>query len=408
MSIELHNRLSSINDIPNYDAKPAYSVIKKATYKEHGLIRILSGHEAHHVINFKDVKKILVDKTCVRGPSNAEGGPSILPTLTPKDLLLNLDFPDHSRLKQFVSKDYSRSGLSWLKLYIDEMTHICVDNMLTSGSRDLFKDVLDKVSISANCKLLGIDINDITYFRGLAKTVQISDKQDVDGLTQQFILLYEYLMEHVKGTRTHADDGLIHKFINNRNKSTPPLNDDEIVSILLGSLLGGDQNTLTIMSKVLYAALSLPDIWDDIVKHPALREPYIEELLRLTNLGNSSTFPRIATQDVEISTGIIPAGATIYADVFMANRDPSAFNDPLTINPIRTGPAHLQFGYGMHQCMGRELAKMEVSVVLDVLAQRLPNMRLKEGLEKIDWSEGIILRRPDNLPISINPRHGEH
>jgi cytochrome P450 len=408
MSIELHNRLSSINDIPNYDAKPAYSVIKKATYKEHGLIRILSGHEAHHIINFQDVKKILVDKTCVRGPSNAEGGPSILPTLTPKDLLLNLDFPDHSRLKQFVSKDYSRSGLSWLKQYIDEMTHICVDNMLTSGSRDLFIDVLDKVSINTNCKLLGIDIDDITYFRSLAKTVQISDKQDVDGLTQQFTHLYEYLMEHVKGTRTHADDGLIHKFINNRNKSTPPLNDDEIVSILLGSLLGGDQNTLTIMSKVLYAALSLPDIWDDIVKQPALREPYIEELLRLTNLGNSSTFPRIATQDVEISTGIIPAGATIYADVFMANRDPSAFKDPLTINPNRTGPAHLQFGYGMHQCMGRELAKMEVSAVLDVLAQRLPNMRLKEGLEKIDWSEGIILRRPDNLPISINPRHGEH
>jgi len=408
MNIELHNKLSSIDEIPNYDAKPAYSVIKKATYKQHGLIRILSGHKTHHVINFQDVKKILVDKSCIRGPSNTEGGPSILPTLTPKDLLLNLDFPDHSRMKQFVSKDYSRSGLSWLKLYIDEITNICIDEMLTHGSKDLFKDVLDKVSVSANCKLLGIDTDDIAYFRSLAKTVQISDKHDVDNLTQQFTLLYEYLMEHVTGARTHTDDGLIQKFINNRNKSTPALNDDEIVSILLGSLLGGDQNTLTIMTKVLYAALSLPDIWNEIVHHPELREPYIEELLRLTNLGNSSTFPRIATTDVEISTGIIPAGATIYADVFMANRDPSAFTDPLIINPNRTGPTHLQFGYGMHQCMGRELAKMEVSVVLDVLAQRLPNMRLKEGLEKIDWSEGIILRRPDNLPISINPRHGEH
>lgn len=405
MSIALHNKLSSIDEIPNYDARPAYSVIKKATYTDHGLIRILSGHETHHVINFKDVKKILVDKTCVRGPSNTEGGPSILPTLTPKDLLLNLDFPDHSRMKQFITRDYSRSGLSWLKLYIEEMTHICVDEMLTSGKRDLFIDVLDKVSVTVNCKLLGIDTDDIAYFRSLAKTVQISDKNDVDNLTQQFTLLYEYLMEHVTGVRSHDDEGLIQKFLNNRDKSTPPLNDDELVSILLGSLLGGDQNTLTLMTKILYAALSLPNIWDDIVKHPELREPYIEELLRLTNLGNSSTFPRIATEDVEISSGIIPAGSVIYADVFTANRDPNVFKDPLSINPNRTGPAHLQFGYGMHQCMGRELAKMEVGVVLDVLAQRLPKMKLIKGDKQINWSEGIILRRPDNLPISINSKH---
>lgn len=405
MSIALHNKLSSIDEIPNYDAKPAYSVIKKATYKNHGLIRILSGHETHHVINYQDVKKILVDKTCIRGPSNAVGGPSILPTLTPKDLLLNLDFPDHSRLKQFVSKDYSRSGLNWLKLYIDEITNICIDDMITSGSNDLFVDVLDKVSVTANCKLLGINTDDIAYFRGLAKTVQLSDKNDVDNLVQQFTALYEYLMDHVKGSRDHAEDGLIQKFINDRDKSTPRLNDDEIVSILLGSLLGGDQNTLTLMTKVLYAALYLPEIWDNFVSNPALREAYIEELLRLTNLGNTSTFPRIATQDVLLSSGVIPAGSVIYADVFMANRDPSAFQDPLTINPNRNGNAHLQFGYGMHHCMGRELAKMEVGVVLDVLAQRLPKMKLIKGDKQINWSEGIILRRPDNLPISINSKH---
>ncbi|MEP2592067.1 MAG: cytochrome P450, partial [Kangiellaceae bacterium] len=111
--------------------------------------------------------------------------------------------------------------------------HICVDEMLTSGKRDLFIDVLDKVSVTVNCKLLGIDTDDIAYFRSLAKTVQISDKNDVDNLTQQFTLLYEYLMEHVTGVRSHDDEGLIQKFLNNRNKSTPPLNDDELVSILL-------------------------------------------------------------------------------------------------------------------------------------------------------------------------------
>ncbi|MEL0638760.1 cytochrome P450 [Marinomonas sp. TI.3.20] len=402
MSTELLKRSNSIDTIPNYDATPVYEVLKKATYEEHGMIRILSGHETHHVINFHDVKRILVDKTCVRGPSNTVGGPSILPTLTPKDLLLNLDFPDHSRLKQFVSKDYSRSGLSWLKIYIDEITNICVDTMLTTGSRDLFIDVLDKVSVTANCKLLGIHTDDIAYFRGLAKTVQIADKSDVDELVKQFYALYDYLMDHVKGKRSHTSEGLIHKFIAERAKSASPLNDDEIVSILLGSLLGGDQNTLTVMTKVLYAALYHRDIWLDMVKSPNSRAAYIDELLRLTNLGNASTFPRIAKTDIEISSGVIPAGSVIYADVFLANRDPHVFSDPLEINPNRVGPAHLQFGYGMHHCMGRELAMMEISTVIDVLTERLPRMRLKPGVESIDWSDGIILRCPDQLPIKIN------
>lgn len=402
MYTEVQNKFNRIDDVPNYDAQPTYEVLKKATYNEHGFIRILSGHEAHHVINYQDVKKILINKTCVRGPSNTEGGPSILPTLTPKELLLNLDFPDHSRLKQFVSKDYSRSGLNWLNVYIEEITNTYVDTMLTIGTNDLFIEVLDKVSVRVNCKLLGINPDDISYFRSLAKTVQIADKNDVDELINQFYALYNYLMEHVKGERIHTDEGLIQKFINNRNKATPPLNDDEIVSILLGSLLGGDQNTLTVMSKVLYAALYHHNIWEDMVSYPSKRDAYIVELLRLTNLGNASSFPRIATTNVEISSGIIPAGSVIYADVYLANRDPSIFPTPLEINPTRIGAPHLQFGYGMHNCMGRELAMLEIRTVIDVLTHRLPEMRLKQGVANVDWSEGIILRRPNQLPITIN------
>lgn len=68
---------------------------------------------------------------------------------------------------------------------------------------------------------------------------------------------------------------------------------------------------------------------------------------------------------------------------------------------FQTG-AHLQFGYGMHHCMGRELAMMEIRTILDVLAERLPNMELQQSMGNVDWSEGIILRRPDQLLINID------
>lgn len=401
MSIELKEKIGRIDDIHNYDPVPAYKVIEQATYTKHGKIKILSGHEAYHIINFSDVKRVLGDKGCIRGPSNMVGGPSILPTLTPKDLLLNLDFPHHARLKMFVSKDYSRNGLKWLARYIEFITNEFIDSMLSGSKMDLFSEVLDNVSVYTNCKLLGIDVEDRHYFRSLAKTVQLSDKNDVEDLTSKFNDLYQYLMDHVNGNRTRKQYGLIDKFIETGKEASPPLNNEEIVALLLGSLLGGDQNTLTVMTKITYAAISIPRIWSDLTSNPELRDKYIEEFLRLTNLGNASTFPRIANHDITISSGLIPKGSVIYADVFLANRDPSVFVNPLEINPYRDSVRHLQFGYGMHNCMGQELARIEIRTVIDVLVSRLPKMRLKGDCTSLDWSEGIILRRPDSLPITV-------
>src|SRR5471030_72567 len=140
----------SIKDIPNYDCVPGYEVITNASYKKSGRIKLLSGHEAYHVINYHDVKKILTNASCIRSPSNSPGGASILPTLTPKDLLLNLDFPDHGRMKRFVAKDYSTSGLSWLKEYIKHATEDLIKNKSISGKFDLYKDILDPLAIEIN------------------------------------------------------------------------------------------------------------------------------------------------------------------------------------------------------------------------------------------------------------------
>lgn len=124
-------------------------------------------------------------------------------------------------------------------------------------------------------------------------------------------------------------------------------------------------------------------------------------MLRLTILGNTSAFPRICTEDLHLWSGYIPAGSAIYPDVFLANRDQNAYENPLMINPFRTGPKHLQFGYGMHHCMGRELAKIEICFAVRVIMKMLPNLRFINGIEllNIPWNEGIILRRPKSLPV---------
>ncbi|WP_127960415.1 cytochrome P450 [Serratia microhaemolytica] len=392
----------SVTDIPHYDGKPCYEILEQSTYQRTGKIKLLSGHEAWHVINYHDVKKVLASNSCLREPSNLPGAPSILPTLTPKDLLLNLDFPHHSRMKRFVAKDYSTSGLVWLAPHMVNIIETLIQTVCTREQFDLYQDVLDPLAVQINCLLLGIPLVEIEHFRVLSVTVQKANPQQVQDLVEKFTALYQYIFEHVTGVRQHTKDGLISRFVAMRENATPQLNDEEITALLLGSLLGGDQNTLTMMTKIFYALLFTETLWHQIVKHPETTEQVVNELIRLTNLGTASTFPRICSKSIEVSDITIPAGATVFPDVYLANRDPTVYIDPLTINPFRNGLRHLQFGYGMHHCMGQELAKLEICTAIRTIARLVPDLRLSNEVlpENFFWDEGIILRRPTQLPVS--------
>lgn len=392
-----------LSDIPYYDPKPGYEIVKYEDACSPEIIKLLSGHEAYHIIKYEDVKKVLLDRTCIRSPSNEVGGPSVLPTLTPKELLLNLDFPDHTRLKQFVSKDFSASKLKYLEHEVSQRTiHYVILMCSKIDGWDLFKDVLDNIAVETNCSLLGIPIEDREYFRPLSHTVQIADKNDVEHLVAEFTKLYDYVLEHVQNKRKHDENGLIHRFLARRNQSTPPLNDAELTALLLGIVLGGDQNTLTAMTKIIYGLLYLPDYWKKLSNNQSIVPEVVEEMLRLTNLGNTSTFPRITTKEIILSTGKIPKDSVIYADVILANRDPNVFSEPMRIDPFRINKQHMQFGYGMHNCMGQELARLEICTVIKTLLTLLPDLTLDPKFMKdISWDEGIVLRRPNTLPVLI-------
>jgi cytochrome P450 len=392
-----------VTDIPHYDCTPGYEVLVPATYQQPGKIRLLSGHEAWHVINYHEVKKILTSNACLRAPSNLPDAPSILPTLTPKDLLLNLDFPHHSRMKRFVAKDYSASSLAWLIPHTKDAIETLWHHVKDYREFDLYQEVLDPLAVQINCLLLGIPVEEKDYFRVLSVTVQKASAHKVDELITRFTELYEYLFEHVRGLRPHSEEGMIARFMSMRDSSSPPLSDEELTALLLGSLLGGDQNTLTVMTKIFYAMLFTGSLWKQVVAYPDTTEQVVNELIRLTNLGTASAFPRICSEPVELASVCIPAGATIYPDVYLANRDPSVYAEPRVIDPFRDGPRHLQFGYGMHHCMGQELAKLEICAAIRTIAQLAPDLKLSAEIppENYQWDEGIILRRPAQLPVCL-------
>jgi len=385
-------------DIPNLDAPPSYTQVEGD--RPFPQVRLPSGHLAAHLTRYDDVRKVLVEPLVSRTAANYEGGPTFLPGPTQKELLLNLDMPDHARSRQLVAKDFSPNGVESLRALVASTAENCVTEMV-EGKRapDVFESVLQEVTVTTMCHILGIPLEDRAIFRPWSKVIQSAPADDLAGIERAVNSSFDYLMDFVRGKRHAEPDGFIRRHADNRKNLPQPLTDEEIVGVLLGILLGGDHNAISVMTKCVYTLLYAPSLWQQLVADHELVPAMIEELIRLIPIGKLSVFPRIARQDIPTSVGTIPEGTPINANAYLANRDPEIFHDPLAIDPKRKSKPHLQFGYGIHSCMGPHLARLEISIVLRTLLRLAPTIELNADPASLRWINGTVLRRPDQLPV---------
>lgn len=388
-----------ISDVPNLDPPTPYTPVTELSAGGLPQVLLPSGHRAVHLASYADVLTVLSDSTFARAVTNVETGPSFLPTVMPTDLLLNLDVPDHARMRQFVNADYSAAAVRDLESVADSVLHQRIHALRGETRPDLYATVLDRVPVEVNSAFLGFPLSDIEHFRPSSRVVQMAPFDDVPDLLEHFWLVYDYVTDLVAGRRATVDSGLVQRFLSRRDSAEPPLADEELVALLLGSVLGADHNVLSVLSKAVYVLLHAPALWSRLGTDPGCAPAVVEELLRVLPLGTISTFPRVATIDVPTSNGIIVAGEVVYADAFAANRDPAVFPDPEVIDPGRRGKRHLQFGYGMHHCMGASLARMQLTRTLTTLAAEFPTLELAVSSESIPWDTGVLLRRPVSLPV---------
>ncbi|MEU6827829.1 cytochrome P450 [Nocardia beijingensis] len=365
-------------------------------------VKLPSGHTAVHVTAYRDVHAVLTDLSFARAETNVEDGPSFLPTIMPTEMLLNLDHPEHGRLKGFVASAYSAATMARRVPAV----HRVLDDALAElraqharGSADLVRALLDPVTIGVNVDYLGIPTADLAHFRHLSREMQLGDGSDVDKLLADFWTLYHYI-EDLVARRRELRPGLILDLLAARDSVSPPVTDGEYAAILLGSLVGGDQNILSVITKIAYVALARPELWQYLVDNPDAVPAAVEEFLRLLPLGRISTFPRVTTRELTLSEGTLYPGDIVYADAHSANRDPEVYPDPAVIDPARNGKRHLQFGYGMHHCMGAAMARMEITEVLRRLVTELPTLRLAVPEDRIPWETGILVHRPTSLPVT--------
>ncbi|MDI5942023.1 cytochrome P450, partial [Micromonospora sp. DH15] len=211
--------------------------------------------------------------------------------------------------------------------------------------------------------------------------------------------LFAYMGELIARRRDEPTDDLIGAMVRARD-ADDRLSEEEVVQLAAGLLAAGHETTVTQIPNFAYVLLQHPDEWARLRADRTLVPRAVEELMRFVPLGATAAFARYAKEDVEIGGVLVRAGEPVVVSIPSANRDETVFADADRLDLGREVNPHLGFGHGVHHCVGAQLARMELQVVLDTLLDRTPGLRLAVPEPELVWKSGLLVRGLTAMPVA--------
>lgn len=298
-----------------------------------------------------------------------------LPPAPPGEFLL-MDDPQHRRYRQPLAGRFTVRRMRLLTERIEQITADCLDAMEKAGPpTDLVTAFAKPIPTIVICELLGVPYEDRGSFQEQIDTFMGGATSD-EELIAAYTATQEYLARLVAAKRANPTDDVLSELTDS------DLTDEELKGISLILLAAGFDTTANMLSLGTYALLQNPAQLAALRADPALTDGAVEELLRYLSV--AKTFMRTALEDVEVGGQMIEAGTTVVLSYNTANRDPERFADPHVLDLRRqdTG-GHLAFSHGIHQCLGQQLARVEMRVAFCALLDRFPTLRLAVPAEEV-------------------------
>jgi cytochrome P450 PksS len=316
--------------------------------------------------------------------------------------MLSQDPPDHTRLRKLVSQAFTPRRIERLGDRIQAVCNGLLEAAPRAGSFDLVHDFALPLPLTVIAELLGIPMQDRQRFHRLAQgSLPIgvaSGILDLPMALPHVWLITRYFRRLFAERRARPGDDLISALVQ-AEEAGDRLDEDELLGIAILLLVAGYETTVHLIGSAALALLQDPDQGARFVTEPGLTYTAMEELLRYTSPVEMMT-PRIAREDVTLSSVTIPRGAWVVAVLGSANRDESAFTDPGTLDLARDPNPHVAVGQGRHFCLGASLARMEAQIALTTLFTRFPGLRLTQPAESLRWRKLFPLRGLAELPVA--------
>jgi len=307
-----------------------------------------------------------------------------------------MDAPEHTRYRRLLTGRFTVHRMKRLEPRIAEIAAGLLDAMERAGtSADLVGSYALPIPSLVICELLGIPYDDHELFQRLTTTmIDLEGAHDESEAAQA--ALTAYLRDQVERKHAERGEGLLGDLV-----AGGELTDEEVTNIALLLLVAGHETTTHMIALSTFALLEHPDRLAALRATPALIDTAVEELLRYLSVLHYGGPRRGALDDVEVDGTLIRAGETVVFSLPAINRDPAVFPDPDTLRFDRPNARrHLALGHGIHQCLGQQLARIEMRIALPALLDRFPDLRLAVPAAEIPFRESFPVYGLWRLPVA--------
>ncbi|MEB3961085.1 cytochrome P450 [Streptomyces kunmingensis] len=310
--------------------------------------------------------------------------------------LLGVDDPEHNTQRRMLIPNFSLKRISALRPQIQQTVDRLLDAMERQGPpAELVGAFALPVPSMVICALLGVPYADHEFFEERSRILlRGPGVTDVERARDE---LETYLGDLIDRKRREPGDGLLDELIHREHPDGPP-DRDQLIAFAVILLIAGHETTANMISLGTFTLLRHPEQLDALRSGRTTTAVAVEELLRYLSIADGLL--RVAREDIEVAGETIRAGEGLIFSTSLVNRDESAFAEPEALDWDRSARHHLAFGFGIHQCLGQNLARAELEIALHTLFERLPGLRLAAPAEEIPFKPGDTIQGMLELPVA--------
>ncbi|MEV0125704.1 cytochrome P450 [Streptomyces sp. NPDC050703] len=408
MNTHPENTVDDANPIPfpqdrtcPYHPPAGYAPLREAAPLTH--VSLFDGRRVWLVTGHAAARELLVDQRLSTDREH-EGFPvqsERLAQVRDRSVaLLGVDDPRHNAQRRMLIPSFSVKRIAALRPRIQETVDQLLDAMVEQGPpAELVNAFALPVPSMVICALLGVPYADHEFFEEQSRRLlRGPGARDIQAARDELDAYFHGLIDR---KRREPGDGLLDELIH-RQLASGAVDRDELVSLATILLVAGHETTANMISLGTFTLLQHPDRLAELRAGMGEGEPLmaaaVEELLRYLSIADG--LMRVAKEDIEVGGETVRAGDGVVFSTSLVNRDGAAYEAPERLDWHRSARHHLAFGFGIHQCLGQNLARAEIEIALRSLFERLPRLRLAMPAEDIPFKPGDTIQGMLELPVT--------